>query len=122
MPANRPATVPSDEHPMTPPAEPGPAVSRPEARWAPWVAWLFVAAGTLVRIIGWWHSYPLGVDERLVVISLAFRDPIAMFKPLWYGQMAPPFWLFFMNPVVHAAGPNDSLLELPSLAAGVASL
>jgi hypothetical protein len=93
-----------------------------ESAWLARAAWWFVAFGVALRLLTFAANPPLWGDEACLAYNLLDRGYLDLLRPLDYGQVAPPLFLWAERAIVDALGFSEATLRLFPLACGVASL
>lgn len=86
------------------------------------VAWGFVALGVVLRVLLYLSNPPLWGDEACLAFNLLDRGYGDLLRPLDYGQVAPPLFLWIERASVGLFGFSEPSLRLFPLSCGVASL
>ncbi|MHB1558279.1 MAG: ArnT family glycosyltransferase [Isosphaeraceae bacterium] len=84
--------------------------------------WGFVAVGVALRLARYAMDYPLWWDEAFVAVNLLRRGFLDLLRPLDYGQVCPPLFLWSELAVVRLLGFNEWTLRLFPMACAVASV
>ena len=82
----------------------------------------FVAIGILLRILPFAANPPLWGDEACLAFNFIDRGYLDLLRPLDYGQVAPPLFLWVERAVVGVFGFSEPSLRLFPLLCGVASV
>jgi Dolichyl-phosphate-mannose-protein mannosyltransferase len=95
-----------------------------------WTGWRAVPIATLAivlvglvwRIVRYSLAFPLWGDEAFLAVNFLTRDLPGLARPLEFGQVAPPGFLWAEWVVVRAFGSSELALRFIPFVAGVASL
>lgn len=81
-----------------------------------------VIAGVAWRVLRYALAFPFWGDESFVTVNFITRDFAGMLRPLEWGQIAPPGFMWASLAVARVFGVGEWALRLVPLLAGVASL
>jgi hypothetical protein len=84
--------------------------------------WAVLAVGLVWRVVRYALAYPLWGDEAFLAINFLTRDLRGLARPLEYGQVAPPGFLWAEWAVTRSLGSSELALRLIPFLAGVAAL
>ncbi len=93
-----------------------------QARRLDRAVWGFVAFGVALRLARYAMDYPLWWDEAFVAVNLLRRGFLDLLRPLDYGQVCPPLFLWAELAVVRVLGFNEWTLRLFPTVCAVASV
>lgn len=108
-----------------PAARPGDADSGPLDRGTAWLGrtiWAFVVLGVVLRLNRYAMNSPLWLDESYLAFNLIGRGYRELLRPLDYGQVCPPLFLWVEHTAVGALGFSEWSLRLFPAACGIASV
>src|SRR5262249_21879855 len=81
-----------------------------------------VALGLVWRAVRYAMAFPLWGDEAFLAVNFLTRGFAGLSRPLEFGQVAPPGFLWAELAAVRALGSSEWALRLLPFVAGVASL
>ncbi len=81
-----------------------------------------IVGGCLLRIVQYLSGRSLWLDEAMISLNIIDQPFRQLFGALYYGQGAPPAWLFIERFAVDIFGSSEDALRLEPLLAGLASL
>ncbi len=85
--------------------------------------WLILLSGVIVRLRQYLYNRSLWLDEASLALNIIERDYSGFFKPLAYGQAAPPFFMVLTEFVTDIFNSNSEFfLRLVPLICGLLSL
>ncbi len=93
-----------------------------QARWLDRAVWGFVAIGVTLRLARYAMDYPLWWDEAFVGVNLLRRGFLDLLRPLDYGQVCPPLFLWAELAATRLLGFSEWTLRLFPLGCAVASV
>jgi 4-amino-4-deoxy-L-arabinose transferase-like glycosyltransferase len=82
----------------------------------------FLALGVVLRVVPYAWNLPLWGDESFLAVNIAGRGYRDLLRPLDYGQVCPPLFLWVARAIVELFGFSEYSLRLLPLVCGVASL
>jgi len=82
----------------------------------------FVGLGLALRLLRYGLNYPLWGDEAFVAVNFLDRDYRGLLRPLEYGQICPPLFLWAELTAVKLFGFSEGSLRLFPLACSLASV
>ena len=83
---------------------------------------VFVVLGLALRLLRYGLNYPLWGDEAFVAVNFLDRDYRGLLRPLEYGQICPPLFLWAELAAVRLFGFSEWSLRLFPLACSLASV
>lgn len=86
------------------------------------LTWAFVGLGVLLRVGRYALDFPLWWDEAFVAVNLLRRGYLDLLRPLDYGQVCPPLFLWVELAAVRLLGFSSWSLRFFPLACGVGSV
>lgn len=110
---------------------PPPASPSPTPTWArrldallarPWLPWVFVAIGVLLRTARYLSNQALEVSEAELALNVLSRTLGESLAPLQYDQAAPPGFVALLVLAKDLLGPGELALRAPAFVASLASL
>ena len=115
---------------MRPPPTDPPAIDRAPVDLAPGAdprrldraLGAFVVLGLALRLFRYALNYPLWGDEAFVAVNFLDRDYLGLLRPLEYGQICPPLFLWAELAAVRRFGFSEWSLRLFPLACSLASV
>ena len=81
-----------------------------------------LAVGVAWRVLRYALAFPLWGDEAFLAVNFFTRDFAGLSRPLDFGQVAPPGFLWAELAIVRLMGASEWALRLVPFAAGIASL
>jgi 4-amino-4-deoxy-L-arabinose transferase-like glycosyltransferase len=93
-----------------------------EPAWLGRAMWAFVALGIALRVATYAANPPLWGDEACLAYNFLGRGFLDLLRPLDYGQVAPPLFLWIERAAVGLFGFSEPALRLFPLVCGVASV
>lgn len=90
--------------------------------WQRWAVVATVFLGIFVRLWQYVSNPSIWVDEAAIARNVLDRQPLQLFQPLDYAQLAPPGFLFGVKLSAAAFGSSEYALRLFPIAAGVVSV
>lgn len=82
----------------------------------------FLALALATRLVRYVAGFPLWGDEAAVALNLLDRGFGGLLRPLDYGQLAPPGFLFSARALLLALGTSDTALRLAPFAVALGSV
>src|SRR5688500_17757475 len=79
-------------------------------------------AGTVLKVVQWYHSRPLWLDEQMVLLNARDRGVSELVGALWLNQVAPLGWLLLQRGVLTAFGTGDRAMRAVPVLFGIATL
>ena len=92
------------------------------SKYAPFLPWLCVAVGIVLRCVQYFHDRSLFLDEAFVATNIANKSYAELLSTLQYDQRAPAGFLWCVKLAYDAFGPSDLALRLVPLLSGVLSV
>ena len=80
---------------------------------------IFLFLGIGYRLVRWIVGMPLWGDEVMFAINFLGRDAGAIFEPLEFSQVAPPFFMLYSWVVITKIGVSEIVLRLLPMVSGV---
>jgi len=94
-----------------------------QSRSSEWYfAGLIALAGTALKILQWYNSRPLWLDEEMVILNARDRTLAELAGPLWLDQAAPFGWMALQRGVITAFGTDDRAVRAVPVLFGIATI